>query len=321
MKPAIAPASAPQSLGDRGDGERLAGLTGWLRSFVIMLLAWQIALFLALFIGDIQLGAYAGIHILGCLVLAAWLVRRLKGSVVDERNSVALQIVAWSAFAGPFGAFVATALAFPTALIPSRIPLDGAADDLTTDRSEIERVERVHIALLDRRVRLEGASRIRPLMDVTAEGSRSEKLEALRVIYRKYEAGLSTVLNRALRDPDTSVRVLAATVIAKLNATYSRNIGARQIEAAANPNAAQNWQTLAEARLAYAQSGLLEPPRARANRNGYRRSFARSRARAGRRSISGSSRKCAPAPESVWEMTFFSDSQAWFRQIGAVGLI
>ena len=264
-------AAAAQSLAGRGDilwpvrrVERIARLAGWLLVFVIMLLGWQIALFIALLAGVIQLGAYAGIHILGCLVLSAWPARRLYGAVADERNSTALQIVVWSAFAGPFGAFVATALAFPTALTPSRISPDGGAEDLTTDRSEIERVERAHIALLDRRVRLEGASRIRPLMDVIAEGSRSEKLEALRVVYRRYEAGLSTVLKRALQDPDTSVRVLAATVTAKLHATYSRNIGDRQIEAAANPELAQNWQTLAEARLAYAQSGLLESPRARA---------------------------------------------------------
>ena len=263
MRPATAPAAAGQSLSGHSD-EPFAGLTGWLLGFVIVVCGWQIALFAALFGGVMQFGAYAGIHILGCFVLAAWLVCRMNGSIVDERNSAALQIVAWSAFAGPFGAFVASALAFCPTPIPSRISPDGDIYDLTTDRSAIERAERVHIALLDRRVRLEGASRIRPLMDVIAEGSRSEKLEALRVVYRRYEAGLSTVLKRALQDPDTSVRVLAATVIAKLHATYSHNIGDRQIEAAANPEVAQNWQTLAEARLAYAESGLLESPRARA---------------------------------------------------------
>jgi hypothetical protein len=262
-------ASVPDAaaLAVRGDivwprqrGERFAGVTG----FALVILGWQIALFVALFNGVIQLGAYAGIHFLGCTVLAAWLVWRLSRSAVGERNSAALQIVAWSAFAGPFGAFVATVLAFPKALIPSSIPSDSGTNDLTTDRSEIERVERAHIALLDRRVRLDGASGIRPLMDVIAEGSRSEKLEALRVVYRRYEAGLRTVLKRALQDPDTSVRVLAATVTAKLHATYGRAIDDRQAEAAVNPELAQNWQTLAKARLEYAESGLLESARARA---------------------------------------------------------
>jgi hypothetical protein len=262
------PTAAAQCVAGYGDvvspvrWARFARRTGWLLGFVILLLGWQIALFFALFDGLIQLAAFVGIHVFGCLAFAALPLYCLPRTVADQRNSAALQVVAWSAFAGPFGAFVATALAFPTTLIASGIESD--TDDLATDRSAIERVERVHGALLDRRVRLEGASRIRPLMDVIAEGSRAEKLEALRVVYQRYEAGLITVLNRALRDPETSVRVLAATVIAKLNATYSRDIGDRQREAVANPELAQNWGALAETRLAYAQSGLLDPPRAQA---------------------------------------------------------
>jgi hypothetical protein len=263
-----APTAAAQWIAGYGDVvspvrlARFARQAGWLLGFAILLLGWQIALFFALFDGLIQLADFVGIHVFGCLALAALPVYRLRRTVADPRNSVALQIVGWSAFAGPFGAFVATALAFPKMLIASRIERD--ADHLAPDRSGIEHVEHVHGALLDRRVRLEGASGIRPLMDVIAEGSLAEKLEALRVVYQKYEAGLSTVLNRALRDSDTSVRVLTATVIAKLNANYSRDIGDRQREAVANPELAQAWRALAETRLAYAQSGLLDPPRARA---------------------------------------------------------
>jgi len=271
MRPVTPPAAAAQSFVGPGEAvspgrqfQRLAGLSGWLFRFVILLLGWQIALFVALFGGAIQLSAYAGIHILGCFALAAWLVWCMRGSRADERNSTALQIVAWSAVAGPFGAFVSTALASHTALMPSRIPPDGDADDLATDHSAGELVERLHIALLDRRVRLEGASRVRPLMDVIAEGSGSEKLEALRIVYRRYETGLSAVLKRALHDPDTSVRVMAATVTAKLHGAYSRDIGDRQTEASANPELAQNWQSLADARLAYAESGLLDSLRGRA---------------------------------------------------------
>jgi hypothetical protein len=100
-------------------------------------------------------------------------------------------------------------------------------------------------------------------MDVIVEGSRSERLEALRVVYRNYDVALSAVLRRALHDPDASVRVLAATVTAKLHGTYGRAIGDRQGEAASNPKLERSWLTLAEERLAYARSGLLEPSRAR----------------------------------------------------------
>jgi hypothetical protein len=259
MIAAPAPAVANASLAGHND-KLFAALTGWLLSFVVVVCGWQIALFAALLGGLFQFEAYAGIHVIGCFVLMAWVVFRTTGSLGDQRRSSALQVVAWTAFAGPFGAFVAAALAVPPASTNSRVSLEGNV----TDHPAIERTERVHVALLDRRLRLEGANRIRPLIDVIAEGSRSEKLEALRVIYRRHEAGLSTVLKRALQDSDTSVRVLAATVIAKLHATYSNSIGDRQGEAAANPKVAQNWQTLAEARMAYAESELLESPRARA---------------------------------------------------------
>lgn len=271
MKPPTALTTAVQSLAGGGDivwlmrrVDRFVGLTNRMLRFVVALLAWQIGLLFALLGGAIDLGGYAGIHIFGCVVLATWLVWRLNSPAIDDRYSVALQIVAWTAVAGPFGAFVAAALSFPSTTIRSRILHDGGIDSLTTDCSAIERVERMHVGLLDRRIRLDGASRIRPLIDVIVEGTQSEKLEALAVVYRKYEARLSAVLKRAMRDRDTSVRVLAANVTAKLHATYGRTIGDCETAAAAKPGLAQSWRNLAEARLGYAESGLLEASRARA---------------------------------------------------------
>ena len=123
MRSAVAPAATAQSLAGRSDivrigrrVERPVGVMGWLLGFVIMLLGWQIALFLALVGGGIQFGVYAGTHILGCFVLAAYLVCRLNGAVVNERYSAALQMVAWSALAGPFGSSLATYMSPPPAL-------------------------------------------------------------------------------------------------------------------------------------------------------------------------------------------------------------
>jgi hypothetical protein len=271
MKPAITLAVAAQSFVGRGDigrlvrqVNRLVGPTSWLLGFVVVLVGWQMALLLALLGGAIELGAYAGIHFLGCVVLAACLVWRSKAPAIDNRYSAAVQIVAWSAFAGPFGAFIAAALSLPSLPNRSDILRDGDTDDLTGDGSAIDPVERMHITLLDGRVRLEGACRTRPLIDVIAEGSRSEKLQALGVVYRRYEARLSTVLKRAMRDSDMSVRVLASTVTAKLHATHTRKIGDCQTAAAAEPGCAQSRRDLAEVRLAYAESGLLEAAQVRA---------------------------------------------------------
>ena len=267
MKPAIA--AAAQSFPGRGSivwllrVDRLIGLANKLSGFAVLLLVWQIALLLALLDGMIDLGAYAGIHCFSCAGLAAYLAWCLKASASGDRYCAALQIVAWSAVAGPFGAFVAAALSLPAAPISSKVLRDVDIDGLTADPAH-EQTEFLHISLLDRRVRIEGACLVRPLMDVIAEGSQPEKLEALGVIYRKYEARLNVVLKRALQDSDTSVRVLAATVTAKLHATYSRKIGECQTAAAAEPELAQHWRDLAEVRLQYAASGLPETSRARA---------------------------------------------------------
>jgi hypothetical protein len=241
----------------RGSGLRSAR---WLLGFAGLLLSGQIVLFFALFDRSIELGTYVGAHLLCCLVLLSYLASR-RGTLGDQYLG-AVQIVGWSALAGPFGTFVTIALTLPRggADAESQSVPDAATDRLTDDRSPIERM---HTALLDRRVRIQDACRVRPLIDVVVEGSRSDKLEAVSVVYRNYEAGLAVLLKRALRDHDTSVRVMAATVIAKLHAKYGGKIGGCQLAAASNPNVAQNWRQLAESRLAYAESSLLEGARAR----------------------------------------------------------
>jgi hypothetical protein len=238
--------------------------TSGLLGFAAFLLIEQIVLFFALLDRDIELGTYVALHLFCSLVLVCYLV--WHPGAIGERDLSALQIVGWSAVAGPFGAFVAMALTFPRAAVAtdSEAVLDTSTDALTDDRSTMGRPERMHTVLLDRRARLQDTCRVRPLIDAVVEGSRSEKLEALSIAYRKYEAKLSVLLKRALQDHDTSVRVLAATVIAKLHATYGQNIGDRQVLVASDPDVAHNWRQLAESRLAYAESSLLERARARA---------------------------------------------------------
>ncbi len=237
-------------------------MTG-LRIFSFALLAWQAALMIALVYGLVDLAGFARVHIIGCLGLAIWPLWRWKRAPADSRYMTALQIVAWSALAGPFGAFVAIALLLPPTRGSSQA-WDSGIETPAIRCAERSAGARMHRAVVDGRLRIEGASRVRPLIDLIAEGSRSEKLDALALVYRKYEAKLGAVLKSALRDPDPSVRVLAATVTAKLNANYARKIGGCQRAALAAPEVAQNWRDVAGARMAYAESGLLEPPRARA---------------------------------------------------------
>ncbi|MEK9281883.1 MULTISPECIES: hypothetical protein [unclassified Bradyrhizobium] len=257
------------TVGRRGIGQFVRRLrclirsTCWLLVFGIALLACQIALLGALLDGQIELGTYIAADVLGSAALAAVLVWRARRAGSGNRYFAALQIVAWSAVAGPFGTLVAMAVAFSSPL-QLGMARDQGIVRMTAEHTEVEYCERVHIALLDHRMRIEGASLIHPLMDAIADGSQPAKLEALGVVWRKFETRLVGVLRRGLRDSDASVRVLAATVISKLHAVFVGKVGACQTAAAAHPLTALNWRNLAEARLAYAASGLLEGEQARA---------------------------------------------------------
>ncbi len=96
--------------------DRLGTATWEHRALALALLGSQTALALALQHGVVGLGEFAGLHIAGSLALAAFVHRRWKASADLHRRSDALQIIAWSALGGPFGAFVAAALVLHLAL-------------------------------------------------------------------------------------------------------------------------------------------------------------------------------------------------------------
>ncbi|MGJ4949688.1 hypothetical protein [Bradyrhizobium sp. HKCCYLS20291] len=235
-------------------------LSRHLVSFAAVLVGWQLTLLTALLAGLIAFSQYLASHLLSCILLAVS-VFKCFGPIRHERY-VALQMIAWSTFVGAGGAVVAIALALRlTPPVSRRESADLA--DATKDRRDITLAERLQSALHNHRVRIDGARNVRPLMDVMIDGSRSDKLEALAVAFRTYDASLARLLRRALEDPDASVRVLAATVIARLNALFSRRIGERQANSASETTDAKVFLQLADARLAYAASGLLEPAQAR----------------------------------------------------------
>jgi hypothetical protein len=239
--------------------------TRGLPGFILVMFAWQAGLCLAYANGGVEFALFVTIHVAGCCALVAWLSWQCRAASLDTAAySAALQVVGWTALAGPFGALVSLALALS---LPADRAERAGARRVSEDRahhSQLGPAERLHQALRDSRIHVDGAQKVRPLRDVIAEGSQPEKLETLGVLYRKFGPDLAFVLKEGLRAPDTSVRVLAATVTAKLHATFTRRIGDHQAITAAGPETAAIWLQLAEARLAYAQSGMLEQARARA---------------------------------------------------------
>lgn len=214
---------------------------------------WQAVLLVSLLAGAVSFISYIILHFVGCAALCAVIIR-WRG---DEISSILIQILVWSLLGGFFGNLIAIALSV-------RCQLLGVDHTkyMESNTSEINIVERVYSLLRDHRMRVQGAHRICPLVDVIRDGSKEEKLEALRIVYKNYGADLNLVLKIGFEDGDASVRVLAATVSAKLHGKFTRNIGECQAEAANNPKLVENWIKLADARISYAESGLLEPTRA-----------------------------------------------------------
>jgi predicted Zn-dependent protease len=79
-----------------------------------------------------------------------------------------------------------------------------------------------------------------------------------------------------LEDGDSSVRVLAATVMAQQHNAHTKRIGALQVAASAEPARSDGWGELGQACLDYAESGLLEASRAETEANRGRAHLARS---------------------------------------------
>lgn len=208
-----------------------------------------------------------GLCLAAALIAVLWAVLARRGERAG-RLAPGLQLVLWTLLAGPFGATAALAL-----LASGPPPPDDPPDDTPAPVERFDRLERLHGEVLDGRLREPGAHRVRALADVLATGSRAEKFDALNVISRHYTPAAAALLKRALADPDASVRVLAATVIARQNDAHTRRIGALQADAEGR----QGWAELAEARLAYADSGLLDAARADAERAGAEADLARSR--------------------------------------------
>lgn len=203
---------------------------------------------------------------LQCLAgLAAWLAFRrwlTPGDGPQGRLFAALrlQVIVWSILAGPFGALVL--LAYTLARKDPSLKLPGMEDLAEPPSAEEDRSEQLHSALLDNRLRISDVHGIRPLGEVIAQGTQAEKLAALSIIARNYRAPFAAVLKRALADSEAPVRVLSSTVLAELNSRFMRAIGQRLAAVEQDPGSAAAWVELADARLDYAASGLLDLSRA-----------------------------------------------------------
>ena len=231
----------------------------WQLWFVLVLFCLQVELFLGFATDRIGLSAYIGLHLGLCAatVLAGswWAVLTAAPDLADRIVTI-IQLVVWTALAGPFGTVIAAALLVPRTIGSDQPDVAGAP------RAALSRMELLHHALLDRRLHLDQVQPIRPLLDVIIDGTQIEKFDALRLISKRYVPATVPALKRALEDKDASVRVLAATVMAQQHNARTKRIGDCQAIARAAPDTPNGWRKLGEAHLDYALSGLLEGSRA-----------------------------------------------------------
>ena len=180
-----------------------------------------------------------------------------------DARSTFLQLALWTAIAGPFGAVIAAGLgAFEwSSNQPASGDFGAWLEDQVASR-QMKQVQLLRNELLDQRLGVEGSSNIRPLCDVLAEGEQKEKLDALNVIGRRFEPSLSHALRLATRDGDASVRVLASTVISKLQTRMTEQLASMR-EVATVTSESDAWLALGEAHLDYSASGLVMPSQAR----------------------------------------------------------
>ena len=232
----------------------------------LVLLAFEILLTSGFLAGKLGTATFLLAHVCCCLTFAvAGILSEWRSGTSGIFTTSTFQIVLWTLMAGPFGVAVSAVFLLPSA--PARIGADATSgeDEGALPEPADVRLERIRTQFLDDRIRvsrIDQANGVRPLIDVISEGSRNEKLEALAVVARGYHPSLAAAIKCAMMDGDASVRVLAATVMAKLHGRFTQRIGALQ-DVRGESSSAARLCDLAEARLDYAESGLMEAPRSR----------------------------------------------------------
>jgi hypothetical protein len=247
-------------------------------SLLVGLFCLQSALFLGFATHRIDTRLYLIAHLSLCATAAVVGLRCAGSSSTPEeasdKTAAVIQLLVWTVLAGPFGTATAAMLFVPRSPTTARTEAKagGAASDT---HPEVSRLERMHAALLDRRLRVADAHRIRPLLDVIVDGTQDQKFDALGLISKRFSPALAPTLRRALEDKDGSVRVLAATVLAQQHNAHTKRIGTLQTEARAHPTYSERWSELGQARLDYAFSGLLDASGADAELSNARADVAR----------------------------------------------
>ncbi len=128
---------------------------------------------------------------------------------------------------------------------------------------------------LDTRKHLEGAAAPDSFHDIIANGSLQQKRDAIILMSKHFCPDFSRPLRRALVDEDSSIRVMAASTIARIENGFLKKVIQADRAAASAPDDVELLLRQAKLHDDYAFTGLLEPDREVLNRQKARQIYRR----------------------------------------------
>jgi tetratricopeptide (TPR) repeat protein len=208
---------------------------------------------------DIPVWVLLGVHVSIVAALAgfAW----WQWSRTGNATGAAL-LALTTAGAGPFGA--AGMLA---ALLADR----GRADTTASDAQESGIVpallhpSQLHETITAGREMPAPPAGLASFRDVLSLGTFEEKQVALMLITRRFNPAFAPALRMALRDPDASMRVQAATAAARIEDLFLAGQAEHSAHVAQHPNDPNAHLALARHLESHADAGLCTPERAQAD--------------------------------------------------------
>lgn len=234
--------------------------------------AVEVAMGVALWSGEVDVFVAAELRFALCAIL---LIGAFVWSFDPGARSICLQVGLWTLVGGPFG----VALAWMLIIFGRRKQREeesfGEWVDKQMEASIDSEYDTWRALTLDDRLRIEGASETQPLCDILDGDDQRAKLKALSVIHRRFDSAMIAPLRTALHDTDAAVRVMAASVLAKLQKEYGDQVVELQKEAEERPGDPVQWILLSHMHLAYVRSGLLSAERLRDEREKAREALRR----------------------------------------------
>ncbi|MFN3076152.1 MAG: hypothetical protein ABT940_04595 [Alphaproteobacteria bacterium] len=120
--------------------------------------------------------------------------------------------------------------------------------------------------LITGRARDDDKESVSTFADLLAHGTPQQKQVILALLARNFQPVFAPVLHRAMNDPDATVRVMAATVVAKVENEFLVRVMALRTACRNAPDHHDTWLSMARLYDDYAFTGLLDADRERENR-------------------------------------------------------